>query len=78
MQIEQAEPGGRELHEAQVLVHAMIVIGVEAGALVERLGAVDVGDRNRDQLDLEVHWRVALSVVVDGDDPTSNCGQFPS
>jgi hypothetical protein len=31
------------------------MIGVEAGLLgVERLGAVDVGDRDRDQLQLEV------------------------
>ena len=61
--------GRRELHEAQVLVDLVVVVGVEAGLVdVERLGAVDVGDGHRDQLELEVHERQT----------TGGCGQFLS
>ena len=52
--IEQAEPG--ELHEAEVLVDRVVVVGVEAGLVgVEGLRAVDVGDRDGDELELVVH-----------------------
>jgi hypothetical protein len=43
MAIEHAEPGWRELDEADLVGGAVVVIGVEAGLVdVERLCAVDV------------------------------------
>ena len=57
--------GRRELHEAQVLVDLVVVVGVEAGLVdVERLRAVDVGDGHRDQLELEVHGRRLSAIAV--------------
>ena len=54
--IEQAEPGRRELHEADLVADPVVVVGVEAGLLgVERLRAVDVRDGDRHQLELPVH-----------------------
>jgi hypothetical protein len=51
-----AEPGRRELHEAQLVGDLVVVVGVEAHLLrVEGVGSVDVGDRNLDQLELPVH-----------------------
>ena len=53
-----ARAGRGELHEAQVLVHLVVVVGVEPGLVhVERLRAVDVGDRHRDELEPVVHGR---------------------
>ena len=53
--------GGRleaELHEAQGLVDLLVVVGIETNLVdVERLGAVDVGDRDGDEFDLPVHAR---------------------
>jgi hypothetical protein len=48
--------GRRELHEAHRVADDVVVVGDEAGLLdVERLGAVDVRDGDRDQLELPVH-----------------------
>ncbi len=55
MQIEQAEPGGGQLDESQVFADRVIVVGIESEADVEVLGAVDVGDGNGDQFELDVH-----------------------
>ena len=45
-----------ELHEAQLVAHVVVVVGIEACLLgVERLCAIDVGDRDRDELELPVH-----------------------
>ena len=49
--IEQAE-----LDEAELVRDPMVVVGVEPDlADVEVLGTVDVGDRDRDELELPVH-----------------------
>src|SRR5688572_16549171 len=48
-------PGRGELDEAQLLVDLDVVVGVESGLLVEGLRAVDVGDGDGDQFELEVH-----------------------
>src|SRR5207237_7051678 len=46
----------RQLHEAQILIDLLVVIGVEADLVdVESLGAVDGRYRHGDQLDLPVH-----------------------
>ena len=47
--------GRRELHEAHLVAHRVVVVGVESGPYVEVLRAVDVGDGHRDQLELHVH-----------------------
>jgi hypothetical protein len=55
---------GRELHEPDLVVHLVVVIGVETELLgVERLGAVDIRDRYGDELELPVH---ALSFLSRG------------
>jgi hypothetical protein len=39
----------------------MVVVGVEAGLFdVERLGAIDVGDGDGDELDAEIHVSVSF------------------
>jgi hypothetical protein len=44
-------PGRGELHEPQRVADRVIVVRVEAGLLqVERVGAVDIGHRYRNQL----------------------------
>jgi hypothetical protein len=55
--VESKTPGvGRgQLDEAQALLDPDVVVHDEAGLLVEGLRPVDVGDGNRDQLELEVH-----------------------
>ena len=54
--MEQAEPGGVSCNESQGLADLVVVVGVEADLVhVERLGAVDIGNRDGDELDLPVH-----------------------
>ena len=67
MVIEQAEPGRRQLHDAEVFVGLVVDVDVEAHLVgVERLGTVDVRDRNHHELELEVHG-IASWVVGRGD-----------
>ncbi len=47
--------GRRHLDEADLVADDMVVVGVEAGLLVERLGPVDVGNRDGDEFELEIH-----------------------
>jgi hypothetical protein len=53
----------------------VIVIGVEAGADVEVLGAIDVRDGDRDELELEVHDFLSVGVEAE---PTRYSGQLRS
>src|SRR4051812_40438592 len=51
--------GRRQLHEPQVLADDVVVVGVEADLVdVEGFGAIDVRDRDGDQLELVVHARL--------------------
>lgn len=45
---------GRELDEAEVVADVVVVVGVEADLLVERLGAVDVRHGNGHEFELPV------------------------
>ncbi len=55
MQIEQAESGS-ELHESQLVVHLLIVVGVEADLVdVERLRPIDITDRHEHDLEFPIH-----------------------
>ena len=48
--------GRGQLDEAELIVDLVVVVGVEADLVrVERLGAVDIGDRDRHQLELPIH-----------------------
>ena len=47
--------GRGQLDESQVFADRVIVVGIESEADVEVLGAVDVGDGNGDQFELDVH-----------------------
>ena len=59
--IEHAEPGRGELHEADLVADAVVVVGVEADLVdVERLRAVDVGDREVTELELDVHGTILI------------------
>ena len=54
--IEQADPGGVSWTKRRLVADGVIVVGVEAHLLdVEGLGAVDVGDRDGDELELQIH-----------------------
>src|ERR1700680_497995 len=60
----------RQLHEAHLVADLMVVFGVEPGALgVERLGPVNVGDRDLNQLELPIHGAF-LSFVWLSDRPS--------
>ena len=48
-------PSPIAIEHAEPVADAVIVVGVEAGLHVERLRAVDVGDRDGDELEPEVH-----------------------
>ena len=59
MQMEQAEPG--QLHDPELVAEALVEVGVEADLVgVEGLGPVDVGHRDRHQLELHGHGRMVL------------------
>jgi len=47
--------GRRELHEANLVADRVVVVGVEADLLVERLRAIHVGHGDRNELELVVH-----------------------
>src|SRR5215218_3217121 len=54
--------GRGQLDEAELVADLVVVVGVEADLLgVEALGAVDVADGDRHQLELEVHGRRPLA-----------------
>ena len=54
--------GRRELHDAELRAGGDVVIESEAELFdVEALGGVHVGDGNRHELELPIHWRHALS-----------------
>ena len=52
-----AGPGRGHLDEAEVLADRVVVVGVEPDRQVELLGPVDVGDRDRHQLESHLHDR---------------------
>src|SRR5947209_3639124 len=53
---DRARRSGRgELHEAKLVAHLVVVVEVKADLLVERLGAIHVAHRHRDELELEIH-----------------------
>src|SRR4051794_22713055 len=55
----------RELHEAQFVADALVVVGVEPDLVdVEGLGAVDVGDGNRHELEFHLHEPTLASTAV--------------
>src|SRR4029077_13735839 len=60
----------RQLHEAQILVDPLIVIGVEADLVdIKRLGPVDGRYRHRHQFNLPVHEFDCLLSVLSKKDP---------
>ena len=76
--IEHADPGGVSCTKRISSLTRVVVVGVEADLLgVERLGAVDVGDGDRDQLELPVHAVLPFALWLCSH-ATGDSGQFLS
>jgi hypothetical protein len=61
---------GRELHEPQLIIHALVVVRVESDLVdVERFGTVDVGNGKNHQLKLPVHTALLRCDGIQSDVP---------